>query len=914
MGILSFPNDTSGARSGSGELIYLFRPTSGAEYNTPLLADDGLYEISVHTAEPQRQGGITIEVYTTDLTNPVEISTVFDDSPIYYPQAITKIKILNGTYATTSDASSLKIKKYLREVPPRTGNDNDGFGDIFVHVEAHGDWTNNGTLNQGESGYGWASPRKWVGWTYSYNMEGVYRIGRNNEVTNAKTFQYKPLDSMTWTNLTPIPDEIQFHPSTPSTADNRLTRAHMYDTENDLYVIFRCRDTQTHAILGNTAAYNHYLAKYNKALETWTFIGAYNISTLGDPTHTFGPQKFFIADNEGGTSFLYPWQLDRTSNTFFRYNLTTGERSSAAAGIAVWNDAVFVNGRLFCSPVNTIGNVDDATTNYSLYNPVNDSWSSVSPPQRTGEAITWFRGGSPFRFSETEVGIIGRRTYTTNSTAPGNTDRFWDRRIFTWDRNAPTETAWTDRSDLIGDFYPNSMRPSNAIDNERFTWQGLTSDWNARFLMLPNGESRFRTRGFYEYINVLKPKQVTVLGSTGRARGEMSVGSWSVLAFGHIRSVEQTPITFQTNNSSTTYSTETATSYATWGWELIFVDGTVKYGPQHVAPQNVIYNPKRNQYHISGWESVFSQAVSTTSVVGWTKVSYIVDEKTGISTKIWSDFYDAFSGNRALQEAYSSGLVYNDATHFYRPLDTDSFSVNSTFGWAGQGSEYRNKANGTEYRWYSNFPSTDTQRQSRVLSMASASRTNQVVWWGDGPRNVFGIPEGTVFWDGSTLRQYSWRFAQAPFSDDLAARSTNNAVGRQNGWRIIYTTPTLAAPTTHTWYGTPKVWRDDKNAICQNSSMETYYVFNKDTLTTQDPKIIQSHTPIESASTPAGTGGSSGTIGANGQRWIKNAANIAGTEIIYGHTDFDGTRAWSNDNIYIVRDYPVPSALTLDRN
>jgi hypothetical protein len=198
--------------------------------------------------------------------------------------------------------------------------------------------------------------------------------------------------------------------------------------------------------------------------------------------------------------------------------------------------------------------------------------------------------------------------------------------------------------------------------------------------------------------------------------------------------------------------------------------------------------------------------------------------------------------------------------------------------------------------------------------MPSDQRTNQVVAWGKGPRNIYGIPEGTIFWDGSTLRMYSHRDVQAPFSASLSARDWTDTVGQQTGFRIIYTTPSIGARTTYTWYGTPKVWRDENYAICMNSTMETYYVFDLNNLYTREPKIIQSHTPVESMESPSNSGANSATIGNNGMRWMKNCANVGGVEIVYGHADYSGYRHWYNDNIYLVRDYPTPSALTLDKN
>ena len=179
---------------------------------------------------------------------------------------------------------------------------------------------------------------------------------------------------------------------------------------------------------------------------------------------------------------------------------------------------------------------------------------------------------------------------------------------------------------------------------------------------------------------------------------------------------------------------------------------------------------------------------------------------------------------------------------------------------------------------------------------------------------MYGIPEGTLFWNGQRLIQYSQKNVQFPFSNSITARDRDETVGRHIGFRTIYTTPSVGPYTTHTYYGTPHVWRDEKRAICQNSTMETYYVFDLENLYTREPKIINSHLPIETSETPQNSAGNSATIGNNANRWQKNAANVGGVEIIYGHVDYTGYRSWYNDGIYIVRDYPVPSALLDDKN
>jgi hypothetical protein len=977
MGILNFPDSASASGTGAGTLLYTFVPSTNAEYVTPLLSDDAVYAFTTTSSDPQRNTGISIEIYTAASTSiPAEMVTVYGDKPVTFPKPITRIKVITGSLTTEDMTSSvyggkyevnglanyttLQVRKYPKVAPSRTGTDNDasGLGDVTVHVERGPDWSDpstgglgtfftGGLTRNGEDGYGWGFARKYLGWSYNWNHTGVYRVsnnyltGRNGPATfdsatnggtgitsNAKTWQYKPLNSQTWQVLAPIPNEIQYY--SPTNQDENqavVSQAHIYDTELVTYVMFRKRNTPIttqQTIAGVTGFFNQLLYKYTKANNTWTAIGAYNIQTWGDPSHTWSHRNFFIASDASGNQYLYPWQMDRTSNTFWRYNLQTGVRSQVTDSTISWSEGTYVNGYFFVSPTTGIGNTDGSATDYQVYNPLNNQWAAVAPPTRTAtngvtEAAAWARGGSVFRYSPTQVGVIGRRTYTTNNSTPANNDRYWGRRFWVYDFTQSVGANWIDKSADFGNYYPHIMRPSSSVDQNRFIYQPFTSDWDGRFLTICNGESTGTTRGNYEYVNAKKPKQVTLIGQTGKHRGEMSVGSNSVLAFAHLRSVESSPGSHQTGNTTYDFGGETFDSRTSWGMELVYVDGSIVYGPQNFCPQNVIYNPTRGVYYAAGYEYAQSRWVATTSSVRWSRVSYIIDEKAGLHgnnantfQRVDHDFYGT-DGDRGFIEAYSGGLAYNDAIHFIRPYDYDGWRTSNIATGSANGSEFTMQF--ANYLWDSDNPGTNTARTTQNLTgWSPTSRTWQVVQWGKGVRNQFGIPEGTLFWNGQRLIQYSQKNVQFPFSNSITARDINETVGRHINFRTIYTTPSVGPYTTHTYYGTPHVWRDEKRAICQNSTMETYYVFDLENLYTREPKIINSHLPIETSETPQNSAGNSATIGNNANRWMKNAANVGGVEIIYGHVDHTGYRSWYNDGVYIVRDYPVPSVLLDDKN
>jgi hypothetical protein len=902
MAINSISNSDAG--SGAGQVLYSFSPVSGAEYVTPLTTENTVYLLSAKFTDPQNNGSILVEIYADgNLNSPRTTATIYADRPFTYSGPINRIKVLSDAAYTRNQTFQnygiLTIAKYANTTPARTNLNNDGFGDVYVHMEAHSDW-------QTGSGYGWNDTRRWVGWAYNWDGTGVYRAGRSNE--QSVKWQYKPHTSQTWQTLTSFPADIEF------SGTDRLTRAEIYDTQNFTYVIFRLNTTTGTQTVNNTVdnvtsysgTWNVYLARYDKTGNSWKMLGAYNITTYGDPSHTWGPQKFFIAQDSGGNTYLYPWQRERTANSFFRYNLTTGARTQIANAANAWEDGAFVGTGLvgstslfMVSPTQTgVSGADSSAYDYQGYNPITNTWSLISAPSRTGEGSLWNRGGLPFRYSATEVGVIGRRTYTSNNTAPSSIDRFYGRRM--WKYNVTT-SVWTDISADLGLYYPHVMRPSPNVMNNMRAYQPQSSDWNGRFLTFYGEESGMTTRGNYRYVNAKAPRQVQIIGQTGRARGEMSVGSNSVLAFGHMNSYNGVPVTFQ-SNTTINYGGETIDRSRTGGWEIVYLDGSIKYGPSKMHPQNVIYDPTVRGWYATGWQFAFSKWVSTTSATRWERVAYFIDEKTGEFWELSDDFYSN-SADRGSQEVHSSGLAYTPGAHFIRPYSNDYWIMsNLAMGGDGNTTFYYGLA---DYTWTSDVQPTDTARNQRSIANASGSpsRNNQIVAWGVGPRNVLGIPEGTLFWDGRTLRQYSFKLGQTPFTT------------LQTGWRIVYTSPNPNPQGGGQYYGSAHVWRDQNYAICPNVSADHYYVFDLQNLYTSEPKVIGSHLPNDTAIAPANTPASSTTISGNSNEYASNKACVAGVEIIYGHQDYDGVRSnWFNDTIYIVRD-PMPSAtLTDDKN
>lgn len=904
MAIQSISNADSG--SGAGQVVYSFTPESGAEYATPLTTEDTVYVISARFSDPQNDASVQLEVFTDgDLDEPRTTATIYENQSFTYNGPINRIKVLSaGSYARNQKFPSLAvltISKFGNTTPARTGLNNDGYGDAYVHLEAHNDW-------QPGSGYGWNDTRRWVGWAYSWDGTGVYRAGRSDEQSDK--WQYKPMNSQTWQTLAGFPADIEF------SGTNRLTRAEIYDTELYTYVIFRLSTTTgTQTVLNtvdNATSYsgtwNVYLARYEKSLNSWKMLGAYNITTYGNPTHTMANQQFFIARDAANNQYLYPWARERTSNSFFRYNLLTGARTQVSNAANAWEDGAFVgpgtsNGTslFLVSPTQTgVSGSDSSVYDYQGYNPVTNTWTLIGAPSRTGEGSLWNRGGLPFRYSSNEVAVIGRRTYTSNNVAPSNIDRYYGRRM--WKYNIDTQT-WSDISADLGLFYPHVMKPSPQQMNAMIAYQPRSSDWDGRFITHYGGESGMTTRGNYQYFNAKRVRNVQVIGATGRARGEMSVGSNSVLAFGHMRNYNTEPGTYQTNGAIAWGDPDgSITRDRTGGWEIVYIDGSVKYGPSKFHPQNVIYDPTISCWYLTGWQNAFSKYVSTSSASRWEKCAYYVNERTGEFWELSDDFYDN-SGDRGDVSVMSSGLAYTPTAHFIRPYDSNDWQLsNITIGGNGRSALYYGL---TDYTWTADVQPTETRRTRRTIAPASGSpsRCNQIVAWGVGPRNVLGIPEGTLFWDGRTLRQYSYKQAQTPFTT------------LQTGWRIVYTSPNPNPQGGGQYYGTPHVWRDNKFAICPNVSADHYYVFDLDNLYSTDPRIIPSHLPIDTAPVPQWTPGSSTTISSNSINYASNKACVAGVEIIYGHHDYDAVApTWHNDNIYIVRD-PLPSAnVTDDKN
>lgn len=904
MGIQNISNSDSGG--GAGSVLYSFIPVSGAEYDTPLTTEDTVYVISAKFTDPQNNNSIQLEVFTDgNLNAPRTTTTIYADRPFTYDGPINRIKVLSASNMARNQVYQnygvLTIAKFGNTAPARTNRNNDGFGDAYVHIEAHNDW-------QPGSGYGWGDTRRWVGWAYNFDGSGVFRAGRSDQQSDK--WQYKPMNSQTWQNLAGFPAEIEF------SGTNRLTRAEIYDTELFTYVIFRLNTTTGTQTVNNTVdnatsysgTWNVYLARYDKTLNSWKMLGAYNITTYGDPAHTWGPQKFFIARDAANNQYLYPWQRERTSNSFFRYNLLNGARTQIANAPNAWEDGAFVgpgtsNGTslFLVSPTQTgVSGSDSSVYDYQGYNPVTNTWSLIGAPSRTGEGSLWNRGGLPFRYSPTEIAVIGRRTYTSNNVAPSNIDRFYGRRL--WRYNITTQT-WADISTDLGLFYPHVMKPSNSQMNNMRAYQPISLDWDGRFLMFYGEESGMTTRGNYQYVNVKRPRQVQIIGQTGRARGEMSVGSNSVLAFGHLRGYNTTPGTFQTNSDVSWGDREgNITRDRTGGWEIVYIDGTIKYGPSKMHPQNVIYDPTARGWYATGWQNAFTKYVSTTTATRWERVAYWIDEKDGSYWELADDFYQQ-SGDRGDLEVMSCGLAYTPGSHFVRAYDDGNWKMtNLALGGNGSNASYYGL---TDYTWTADVQPTETRRTRRSLSDpgSSPTRNQQIVAWGVGPRNVLGIPEGTLFWDGRRLLQYSYKTAQAPFT------------ALQTGWRTVYTTPNPTPQGGGQYYGTPHVWRDKDFAICPNVSADHYYVFDLNNLYTSEPRIIGSHLPIDTAPTPQWTPTSSTTISNNSNEYASNKACVAGVEIIYGHQDYDAVASQHfNDCIYIVRD-PMPSAnTTFDKN
>lgn len=909
MGLVQYP---ASVETTGGTVVYSYIPVSGAEYETPLLTEDALYKFSVNFTDPESNNGVVVEVYALgNNTSPAHTVTIFADEPFTYPGAIGRIRVLSAGNSSSGnfkdDKTTLTISKSIRVSPNVTGTNNDGFGDIYVHMEAHNDWTEVGSTR---SGYGWGDTRRWTGWSYNWNYTGVYRISRF-DLQDSYRWQYKPMNSQTWQNLANFPNDPELG------SQSRFTQGEIYDTELYTYVIFRCSTTTTSQTTTNTVDnttvysgnFNVYLARYVKSSNTWNMLGAYNITTYGNPTFAVGPRKFFIAQDNSGNSYLFPWgsQFERTSNTFFRYNLTTGARSQASDAANPWNDGAFAGpgttggtSAFFAAPTATgVTGSDTSTRDYVSYNPLTNTWTVVSPPSRTGEATAYHRGGTPFRYSSTEIGVIGRRTYTSNNVSPGNVDRYWGPRLWTYNIVSST---WTDRTADMGDFYPVIMRPSDSVINDTRAHQPISSDWDGRFFTFLPGDSQ-TSRGHYQYTNVKRPRTVTKIAQTGRPRGEMSVGAYSVLAFGNIRTFNNVPGSYLNSTSTISYSGTTFDGPVTGGWEVVYLDGTVKYGPSKFHPVNAVYDTNNNKYYLSGWQNALSKYVSTTNANRWERTSYVVDEKTGDFIELAADFYGN-SGDLNDIQVVSSGLALTPGAHFIRRQDNNNwFMSNILGGFAANGSGYSYMGL-ADYKWDAITSYSDTAPVQRTLTVPEANSVNyQVVAWGNGPRNVLGIPEGTLFWNGRVLRQYSYRYAQAPFN------------ASQTGWRIVYTAPDCNMQTGGAYYGTPHVWRSKNWAIVPGSCNDKYYVFNLNNLYTEEPKLIPSHQPIDTVATPANTAASSATISSNSLNHMYNKACVAGVEIIYGGHDVDGVRSlWHNDVIYLVKD-PTPAAsVTNDQN
>ena len=161
-----------------------------------------------------------------------------------------------------------------------------------------------------------------------------------------------------------------------------------------------------------------------------------------------------------------------------------------------------------------------------------------------------------------------------------------------------------------------------------------------------------------------------------------------------------------------------------------------------------------------------------------------------------------------------------------------------------------------------------------------------------GRLNAIGIPEGTIFWDGRALVQYSREQGVSPFTES------------QTGWRRLHTTSSPYTTGDTTFTRSPHVWFDGRYAICEKPDGTGYYVFDMSNLASE-PKIIPSHIPINSRPTPLYTNASAGTIGNNWSNFSYNKACLGGVEIIAGGSESDGVRTWRNTAYFIVRSKEV---------
>lgn len=948
MGALVYPS-TSGA--GVGALTYSFAAVPGAEYDTTELNASGVYEFRAQE-EPLTVAIYAVGALTT----PIETVSLVKGKTFTHNGTIARIRILNSTTGgvTSGTGSTLLIIKYSSSTPTRTGSTNDGLGEVYAHTEKSTDWfTYEGYgMNTSRNPMtarldNTANTAAWVCWTYNAEGDGVYRF-RNTPSpgqgigTAATTFSgiagnffFKSMSNTTntWTRLADLPLPPQADNSGTTFAEQRLRRAVMWDTGLDIIVWFRCVDNRTQTI--NTVTYTSvdtYIYTYTKSTDTWTFNGAWNLGATGYNTYVDGPQMCFT-HNINNVRFFYNWQQERSGNGFIRYNLSTGVREAITAAADTWNEGSYVNNYFLASPTQGIGNTDGGTTDYQIYDPTNNVWAKVTPPSRLNEASTWFRGGQIFRYNSTSFGVIGRRTYTTNNAAPSNGDRFWGRRLWIYDTATQSLDRWLDKSAEMEDFYPTAMRPGNDTFGSTFIWQPVGSSWNGRFWRFRNNYGGGALGRFnHDYVDVTKPKKVEYIGNF-RARGEMAVGLNTVLAFGFHRNAFTRAVIYAAysnvnpdseidgglssgdTNDLTAHETH---HYESWGAELISTSGEIYPVFMEMPIIQAVYDPQMRRYYVTGmlpsrlgfiWNDG-DDPQSTYNRNPWRVVSGIVEEDTG---RYWymdfnqtgdqgSGAHDPGIFDRAGQTSgtqdvgelaiYSNGRAYRPGLHFIRPYDNDHWALNNV--WNGWNRKYSRNYRWTNYTWHSSqYQGAGTTPQGYVFNHdALEVRYTQLVKFGSGRINSVGIPEGSIFWDGRTLVQYSRETGVAPFS------------ATQTGWRRLHTTSSPYWTGDSTMLRTPHVWFDGRYAICEKPDSTGYYVFDLD-VPASEPKIITSHIPMNSRPTPQYVASQSATIGNNWWVFSYNKACLGGVEIIAGGSEQDGVRTFRNTAYFLVRSKEV---------
>lgn len=944
MGSVVYPS-TSGA--GVGALTYSFAAIPGAEYDTTELNASSVYEFRAQE-EP-----LTVAIYAVgNLTSPIETVALAKGKAFTHNGTIARIRILNASTGgnTAGTGSTLLIIKYSSSTPSRTGSVIDGLGEVAAHTEKSTDWFT-------YEGYGMQTSRNpmtarldgtantaaWVCWTYNSTGDGVYRfrntpsagqgIGTSSTTFSgiAGNFFFKSMSNTTntWTRLADIPLPPQSIENGTTFAEQRLRRAVMWDTGNDLIVWFRCVDNRTQTI--NSVSYTSvdtYLYIYTKATDTWAFVGAWNLGATGYNSYVDGPQMCFT-HTISGTRFFYNWQQERSGNGFIRYNLSTGVREAITAAADVWHEGSYVNNYFLASPTQGIGNTDGGTTDYQIYDPTNNVWAKVTPPSRLNEASTWFRGGQIFRYNATSFGVIGRRTYSTDNAAPSNGDRYWGRRLWIYDTATQSLDRWLDKSSDMEDFYPVAMRPGNDTYGSTFIWQPVDNTWNGRFWRFRNnyGGSAL-ARYNHDYVDTQKPKKVDLIGAY-RPRGEMSVGLNTVLAFGFHRNPFSRAVIWASYGQNTwdseirggrTSSTTTDTTgrarhgFETLGAELITTAGDIYPVLNDMAIVQSIYDPQMRRYYVTGFRPsrlgfVWNNGnypFSTFNRSPWRQTAAWVEEDTGRfdyldynqggddtsddTTRTWAQGQPFISSTENPGEIsiYSNGRAYRPGVHFIRPYDSDAWEVYNIwnlFNW-----EYGFTQRFVSYNWISSQWQGEGRNPQTYTFGHDAISTSfvQVVKFGAGRLSRTGIPEGTIFWDGRSLLQYSQESGVTPFA------------ATQTGWRRLHVTSSPYWSQDTTMNRTPHVWYDGRYAICEKPDGTGYYVFDMDNLASE-PRIISSHIPINSRPTPLYQTGNSGTIGNNWSAFSYNKACLGGVEIIAGGSESDGIRTWRNPNYFIVR-------------